>query len=651
MAKNPAVNAAPPDPSLWIVHYHQAEPNRILPTQSVPLSPQMRQIMSERRWLESQGRLEKKDFMLHDRSQWPSIHVPSAAHHQQQQQQPGNFYNPNNPMGPPLNQPPQGWPQQPPQKRQRQHPPSSSGLPGSSEGAHDTSIEDEENTAAGDFFDHLTPRDISMARYQQHHRWMEEVFSSPYASNQIVPPDLGLGLMGELKGLTEGLLEQPSMDFSSSEHAAVLPSAAKAKGGAHAFTNLKTEQIDEFNKRIEKHMAEGQAEIEVMKAEHAAKMAGWKKSSRTLMQAEKRLRGATWEGHESALPTNLRLEGTEEVGEGETVEAVVSEVEGLLGGRVGESKEAVLVEKGGLEREEVVVPLVREEAVAEQSSAMEGSGVMLEEPVVYHQDPAPAGGLPMQQQMAGLDGNSQQAQMPSLQQQQQVQETMHQHQRQQQQVIADLDPEDADDQSQTLHDEATGEMGEMDMSMNDTSMLEGMDLDVEDEGDDINFDESGLDTAQEAGEGDARTGTFEAGEGLLPRVGSTAAEAEAAGLGVDDSQSVGAGGLGEGSLAAISPSAAMASAMQDVGAGEAQAGMADGGLFNEVAFDDFTNVGGNVEAEGEEVGADDLLDFGQGEVGVEPQPEMGEGEGMDESAFGDALHGMEAEPEPGQAAL
>jgi hypothetical protein len=52
-------------------------------------------------------------------------------------------------------------------------------------------IDDEEDTSRGDFFDHTTPREISMSRYKQNHEWMEEILSSPYSINQIIPADLG----------------------------------------------------------------------------------------------------------------------------------------------------------------------------------------------------------------------------------------------------------------------------------------------------------------------------------------------------------------------------------------------------------------------------------------------------------------------------
>ncbi|KAK6423081.1 hypothetical protein LTR81_004338 [Elasticomyces elasticus] len=393
VAKNPSVNAAPPDPALWIVHYHQAD--RILPASQAPFPPQMQQIMQERKWLESQGKLEKRDFMLHDRQSWPQITVPASNGRGQggmQQQgmygQPGPSHIQQGRGGQPAYYPQQVASGQPPAaKRQRPNPPVAGG---SHDGVLDINIEEEENTTQGDFFDHLTTRDISMARYTQHHRWMEEVFSSPYASNQLVPADLGLGLMGELKGLTEGILEPPQV-----AEVAARPTKATE---AQPFTNLPQDQVAEFNRRVAKHLEEGKAEIERMKAEHEAKMSAWKKSG-GVMKAEKRLRLATWEGHETAVPTVFWVEGQAADG-GEvkdTVQSLVQEVEGLLGMKIAPRKEAVVVEKGGLEREEEV-PAVQDmgrqmqqqqqqQYGGEQQTMTANSGGN-QEPTMYHQDPS-----------------------------------------------------------------------------------------------------------------------------------------------------------------------------------------------------------------------------------------------------------------------
>lgn len=586
VAKNPSINAAPPDPSLWIVHYHQAEHARILPSSQVPFTPQMQQIMSERRWLESQGRLEKKDFMLHDRGSWPTIEVPrGASTHARQMQQPG-FYGANAQQ----NRYPQYYPQQagqPPQaKRQKMSAP----VPGAAgDGVHDTSIEDEENTTLGDFFDHLTPRDISMARYMQHHRWMEEVFSSPYASAQIVPVDLGLGLMGGLKGLTEGILEPPSLDFTSDK-----PQAPKAKE-AQAFTNLKKKQIDEFNSRVEKHLKEGQDEIERMKADHAAKMAEWKKT-KTLMQAEKRLRYATWEGHESAMPA-YRLEEphmnghAEEGAKEETVEDVVKEVEEALGVKISGHREASLIEKGGLEKEESPREQVMQDErrsmprQAQQPTFTANGGVT--EAQTYHSDPVPP-----------VPENKPQHMPPSMPQpglQQQDTQAAAATQQAQQQAV---------------------EISSMDM--NDTSMM--------DEGfDDPNFDFGGDEQlGNEATEPAVSSGDPIVNAQNSGAIGTGHTTVAPAAFGIPAGQAPPAGQPQE----QISTTEEGALTGEPAIGASAMAGDAgNNDIFDNSTFDDFTNM--------DDAGGDDgLIDFEGGGMG---------GDDM----FGDAMHGMGDEGDGG----
>lgn len=341
VAKAPNVNAAPPDPSLWIVHYHQAEHRNILPAAQVPFDPQTRMLLHERQALQSQGRLEKRDFMLHDRDHWPHINGPTGGHMGHTMMAPG-FYGSNpmsgaqgryNPAAPPA------------AKRQRTQ--GSVVVPGANEGMPDTTIEDEENTALGDYFDHLTPRDISTARYMQHHRWMEEVFSSPYASGQIVPADLGLGLMGEMKSLTDGLLDPPTMDFDCA-----LEKQSGSEEEPKPFTAVKKEQVDEFNKRVQKHLDDGQAEIERMKTEHAAKMQEWRKT-KTLLQAEKRLRSAKWNSDDTVAYSLEEPEGDDDAAsKREDVEAVLKDVEGLLGVKFAGYADAMLIDKGGWQERE-----------------------------------------------------------------------------------------------------------------------------------------------------------------------------------------------------------------------------------------------------------------------------------------------------------
>ncbi|TKA51952.1 hypothetical protein B0A55_12788 [Friedmanniomyces simplex] len=573
VAKNPSVNAAPPDPALWIVHYHQGD--RPLPSSQVPFSPQMQQIMQERKWLENQGKLERRDFMLHDRQSWPQITVPTGVRGQGMQQQ-GMYGHPASQSARLPHYYPQQAGQQPPAKRQRPNPPVAGA---SSDGIHDVSIEEEENTTQGDFFDHLTPRDISMARYMQHHRWMEEVFSSPYASNQLVPTDLGMGLMGELKGLTNGILDPPAPETVDRPNK---PSEAQP------FTNLNKDQLDEFDRRVAKHLEEGRAEIERMKAEHAKKMQEWKRT-KVLMQAEKRLRHATWEGHKGAVPV-FRLEGSgadahaEEGAEKETVQDIVKEVEELLGVKISGRKEAELVDKGGLEREE---EQPREEVTQDARPEQERSFVSQQQPVssggtepaMYHQAPA---SMAMQ---APQQGQGQQAQQQMLSQ----------------------------PMAQPAQPAASSSMpmGTDSTDVNDTSMMEDMDV-----GDsNIDFGESQLDVGET---GNDVTSTLPAPGPNQPAPDEIATTQPPP----TEQQQQQQQSTQPPTTTALQGDTSLIGA--DSSTLEGNAGLGDDSLFNESMFGDLTNTG----------------DTGAGDVGDGEFDFAAAAGEMDDSAFGDATFGM-----------
>lgn len=581
VAKNPSINAPPPDPSLWLVHYHQADHSRWMPTNQFPVTPHLQQTVAQRRWLESLGRIERREFMLHDREHWPQVHLPGGSQMQQPGQGQGQYNNSNTLAAMQMNQTrfaQSHYPQQAGNPREAKKPrldgPASRTMPGSSDGAPDTSIETEEDTALGDFFDHLTQRDISMVRYTQHHQWMEQVFSSPYASHQIVPADLGLGLMGELKGLTDGILETPDMGFVDS--AGEKPAKAQE---VQPFTNIKKEKVDEFSKRVEKHLEEGRAEIERMKAEHAAKMQDWKKV-KALTQAEKRLRQATWEGHEDAVPA-FRLEAPVTNGQSEdgaagkeNVEDVTKEVESMLKVKIASHEEANRITRGGLQDRKP--PAQEPPPPEQQDTAMDGMSNVGQqqqqpqsygaaangtsgEPTTYHEDPM---------------SNTQTAmpsQLPQVQNQQQP-------------------------PSQPQSQPATGgNLGEMpDLDMSDDALMQDMVM----------------------GEFDDTT-----------NLGGLGGDASAAPVQASSAQSVPpvtAPSAGDASSTAPQSSTAQpalqqqhqATATQGTNAAESDmpAGHAGDSMFNDT-FGDLANLGDG----------DELIDFGGG---------------MDD-AFGDALHGMD----------
>lgn len=354
VSKNPTVAALPPDPSLWIVHYSQADPQNCIPAAQVGVQHAVRSQLSERQWIEMQGRLERQDFMLHDREKWPQLNMPGRGGGPPGGQPYGQQAYGQNPMAHIGNPRFSGQFYQPgqqsqagpsPAKRQRQHPPSQMPASAAALMNSDTTIEDEENSYYGDILDTLTQRDISLTRYMQHHEWMEEVFSSPYATGQIVPTDLGFGLMGELAGLTEGLLDLPTQELDPAKD---LPK--KKDAPTPEYKKVLPEQLQEFESRIKVHMDKGQAELERMKEDHAKKLEALKKS-KTLLQAEKRLRSSAWDVNDTGNEF-WRIEKTKPASADhpskEAAEGIVKEVEVMLGGAVQPQKEATVVEKGGL---------------------------------------------------------------------------------------------------------------------------------------------------------------------------------------------------------------------------------------------------------------------------------------------------------------
>ncbi|KAM0481552.1 hypothetical protein ACHAPX_003663 [Trichoderma viride] len=253
-------NPPQPDPNLFIVHYGPAEMNDRVPVAMIPYDERVNAIMQQRHFLQRAGQIRRKEFMLSDRVNWPSL--PELARQQ---------------LGPQMN--PRGVPQQmaypaqppppgPPSKRARhgQNQAQQAALPpGMPPG--DAAFDDDEDISRGDMFDHLTPREISMSRYQQNHEWMEEILSSAYRIGQITPADLGLGLKGELASLTEGI-------FTAQGGEAYSQAPEKAYIG-----RLDPGQADEFRKRVDKYVSTTHDEIKKMEQEHRETMAAFKENS------------------------------------------------------------------------------------------------------------------------------------------------------------------------------------------------------------------------------------------------------------------------------------------------------------------------------------------------------------------------------------
>ena len=246
-SKYPNPTLPTPDPALWIIHYYGAEPADRIPSNMIQLDARAQTLMQTRMYLQTQGQIVQKEFMLHDRTNWPQIQFPRGQVRQPQfamgaTRTPQSMAYPPHQMGVSNLGPPAKRPRtqtNPPQAVQ----PIGAILPVEAQ-------DDEEDTSRGDIFDHMTPREVSMARYKQNHEWMEEIMSSPYSIGQILPVDLGLGLRGELGSMTDGIFQAPN-------------GLEQARNG---FTGrLDPEKAEEFRKRVAERIAETNAEIERMK--------------------------------------------------------------------------------------------------------------------------------------------------------------------------------------------------------------------------------------------------------------------------------------------------------------------------------------------------------------------------------------------------
>ncbi|KAJ8113829.1 hypothetical protein ONZ43_g5056 [Nemania bipapillata] len=339
-APNP--NAPQVDPSLWVVHYGPIENNERIPSQAIPRDPRIQSILDTRGHLQRCGQIQRKEFMLSDRVNWPQIAWPKEAW------------------------PKEAWPKEAPRQQMyaagrgvpqnMAYPPHtpSTGTPSAkrartNQSAHgqlnlmglpvQTELEEEEDTSRGDVFDLLTPRDVSISRYKQNHEWMEEILSSAYRMGQIGFAHLGLGLKGELASLTEGIFEAQGAN-------AVTQVVTKS-----AATRLDPDQAAEFRKRANDRIDSTKAEIERMKAAHARQMAKFKQNS-LISTSEKELRTAV----DDSSTEYLHLDGKEEADDGlgrwppkhhKKVEDIVSQVEAHLNRRAEVIHDLRRIQQGG----------------------------------------------------------------------------------------------------------------------------------------------------------------------------------------------------------------------------------------------------------------------------------------------------------------
>ncbi|KAI0537979.1 hypothetical protein GGR58DRAFT_321011 [Xylaria digitata] len=329
-APNP--NAPQVDPSLWIVHYGPIDNNERIPSQAIPGDRRTQSIIETRGYLQRCGQIQRKEFILGDRVNWPQIAWPKEASRQP-------MYSANRGVPPNIAYPPHApTAGGPPSKRPRTNQPGHSQLnPMAVIGQAD--FEDEEDTSRGDIFDMLTPRDVSISRYKQNHEWMEEILSSAYRMGQIGFADLGLGLKGELAGLTEGIFE--AQGINTVTQAPTEP----------ATTRLEPEKAAEFRKRANDKIDSTKAEIEKMKADHARQMARFKQNS-LITTSEKELRVAV----DDASSEPLHLDSKEEAEDSanrwppkhhKKVDDILSQVEAHLNRRAEAIHDMRRIHQGG----------------------------------------------------------------------------------------------------------------------------------------------------------------------------------------------------------------------------------------------------------------------------------------------------------------
>ena len=312
-------------------------------------------MMMQRNMLQRNGQLVRKEFMLLDRNNWPTINPPAGVN--QYGHQPAGY--PANVMSHMSRTQPQAYMQDmnasahhhtgpPPAKRPRQTPPTQRPGPGSAiaPGAMsiDPSFEEEEDYAKGDYMDLITPREISTHRYKQHHEWMEEIFSSPFATGQIIPVALGLGRKGELESLTHGFFDAP------------IGGTPKSDANAEPqVPNLGPERAEEFTKRATAKIAEINAEMEKMKRVHEKRMAKLRQGS-IVQAAEKRLRNAVKDPIAAAtgttglfmIPSEADIAAAA-IRQQARVDEIAAEVEAALDRKIEAVQPIRCVQKGGLE--------------------------------------------------------------------------------------------------------------------------------------------------------------------------------------------------------------------------------------------------------------------------------------------------------------
>ena len=204
----------------------------------------------------------------------------------------------------------------------------------------DSVNEDEDGTVGGDYMDYLTPREISIHRYIQHHEWLGQILESPFDINQIIPGDLGLGRKGELESLTRDFFDAPMNGTPKST-----PSNQESVSGEKDATavpprvgRLEAGQAEDFTKRATEKVAQINSEMESLKRQHIKRMAKLQKL-RTLKVAEESVRTETLE----------LLNGDATKMEAQQDDRVAEIARNVFGKGVQPIQDVECLQKGGLE--------------------------------------------------------------------------------------------------------------------------------------------------------------------------------------------------------------------------------------------------------------------------------------------------------------
>ena len=353
-SQNPDSSLPSPDQSLWIWHYSQTEPQNRFPAYQVRVSDQVRQLSHERSILQKHGQLLRKEFMLRDSANWPTINLPGTqnpTYSQQVSGYPGDVISH-------MNRSQQQAYMQQQQANATQHGVGPSPAKRSRHGgtghvavsstaipapvvAQDTTYDEEEGTSGGDYMDFLTPRDISLHRYTQHHEWLEEILNSPYDTSQIIPGPLGLGRKGELESLTRDFFDAPvgatpKETFPKSKGDSPVGDSVTPRVG-----RLELGKAEDFTKRATEKLAEISAEMEKLRRQHAKRLAKLNKG-RVFKEAEQKLRVSTLEMINGEISKGDAVQH-------HRVDDLARGLEAHVGKSIASIKDVECIDKGGLE--------------------------------------------------------------------------------------------------------------------------------------------------------------------------------------------------------------------------------------------------------------------------------------------------------------